>query len=277
MKLFNWFKKKEEPQKIDVEEHTKEESSTWHESAQVEDPKAQFLNELEALETQHGDHKPFSKLDIDALDEVIAENRNWLRDLKVEIEEYSQEFEAIKSEPDLMDGNPLNSARGLSLDRAIGDRGYEVSQLYMEIDEDKYKAKALQMKLNQYQEMFQTDWSKSNQPQPPSKTPFTKDDVKVKEGEFDKLQDLLKDDKLHADMAAADFYHGGHSQEDAEYGASYDDMRCANYCVDHRENEISETQHQINHMTQTLDDNHNKLNADCNKSNEMEQGFEPER
>lgn len=119
----------------------------------------------------------------------------------------------------------------------------------------------------------ETDYSKEEL----TKRPFTKDDIKTKEGEFDKLQDLLKDDKVHADMAAADFYCGGHSQEDAEYGASYDEMRCANYCVDHRENEISDTQDQINDMSQTLDDNHNKLNADWNKSNEMDQGFEPER
>lgn len=109
------------------------------------------------------------------------------------------------------------------------------------------------------------------------KTPFTKDDVKAKKGEFDKLQDLLKDDKLHADMAAADFYHGGHSQEDPEYGASYDDMRCANYCVEHRENEIAEAKDQIGDMRQTLEDNHTKLNADWNQSNEMDQGFEPDR
>lgn len=277
MKLFNWFKKKEEPQKIDVEEYTKEESSTTYETTQDEDPKAQFLNELEALETQHGERKPFSKLDIDALDEVIAENRNWLRDLKVEIEEYSQEFEAIKSEPDLMDGNPLNSARGLSLDRAIGDRGYEVSELYMEIDEDKAKVKSLQMKLDQYQGMFQADWNKSNELQSPSKTPFTKDDVKAKEGEFDKLQDILKDDKLHADMTKAEFYCAGHSPKDIEYEHSYDQMKAAEYDVEYTEYFIDEAKAEIKDMTQTLDDNHNNLNADWNKSNEIDQGFEPER
>lgn len=107
--------------------------------------------------------------------------------------------------------------------------------------------------------------------------PFTRNDMKTKEGEFDKLQGFLKEIKLEADMAAAEFYCGGHSPEDVEYGQSYDEMICAEFGVSYTNNIIKDTQGQISHMNQTLDDNHNQLNADWNKSTEMDKGFEPER
>lgn len=110
-----------------------------------------------------------------------------------------------------------------------------------------------------------------------SKIPFTKDDIKTQEGEFDKLQDVLKDDQLHANMARADFYCSPHSPEDVEYAQSFDEMKCAEFGVNYTQNEINETQGQINHMTQTLENNHNQLNADWNKSNDADQGLEPER
>tara|TARA_R110000744_G_scaffold267903_1_gene381685 strand:+ start:133 stop:462 length:330 start_codon:yes stop_codon:yes gene_type:complete len=107
--------------------------------------------------------------------------------------------------------------------------------------------------------------------------PFTQNDLKTTEGEFDKLQGFLKEIKLEADMAAAEFYCGGHSPEDVEYAQSYDEMICAEFGVSYTNNIINDTQEKIKAMTQTLDANHNKLNADWNKSNEMDQGFEPER
>lgn len=111
-----------------------------------------------------------------------------------------------------------------------------------------------------------------------SKTPFTKDDIKTKEGEFDKLKDMLKDNQLETDIARADFYCSPHSQEDVEYADSYDEMKCAEFCEKHTENEIDETQGQINHMNQTLDDNHTKLVNDWGNSNEIDNsGHEPER
>jgi hypothetical protein len=111
-----------------------------------------------------------------------------------------------------------------------------------------------------------------------SKTPFTKDDIKAKEGEFDNLKAMLKDNQLEADVARADFYGSSHSQEDVEYAENYDEMRCAEFCEKFTENEIDEAQDQITHMTRTLDNNHAKLNDAWSQSNDVNHSdHEPER
>ena len=78
--------------------------------------------------------------------------------------------------------------------------------------------------------------------------PFTQNDLKTTEGEFDKLQGFLKEIKLEADMAAAEFYCGGHSPEDVEYAQSYDEMICAEFGVSYTNNIINDTQEKIKAM-----------------------------